>query len=107
VEPIDRDAEDSYVLPVLGRRDVRRDVRRVLAGLDSRFTLDAAARLTRFDRPALIAWSSEDRFFPGAHGERLARVLPDARLEMIEGARTFSAEDRPERLAELIGTFAR
>jgi pimeloyl-ACP methyl ester carboxylesterase len=107
VEPIDRDAEDSYVLPVLGRRDIRRDLRRVLAGLDSRYTLDAAARLTRFDLPALIAWSSEDRFFPPAHGERLARVLPDARLEMIDRARTFSPEDRPEQLAELIGTFAR
>ena len=72
-----------------------------------RYTLDAAARLTAFDRPALIAWSAEDRFFPPAHGERLARILPDARLESIEGARTFSAEDRPERLAELIAAFVR
>jgi hypothetical protein len=34
-------------------------------------------------------------------------VLPNARLEWIEGARTFSMEDRPERLAELIGSFVR
>ena len=56
---------------------------------------------------ALIAWSSEDRFFPPAHGERLAKLIPGARLEWIEGARTFSPEDRPERLAELIRDFAR
>ncbi len=106
-EPIDSDADDSYVLPVLGDRGIRRDLRRLLNGLDPGYTLDAAARLSRFDRPALIAWSAEDRFFPPAHGRRLARILPDARLESIPGARTFSAEDRPERLAELIGSFVR
>jgi pimeloyl-ACP methyl ester carboxylesterase len=104
-EPIDRRTEDSYVLPVLGDRGIRRDVRRLLSGLDARHTLDAAARLSGFDRPALIAWSAEDRFFPTAHAERLARILPDANLELIEGARTYSPEDQPDRLAELIGSF--
>jgi pimeloyl-ACP methyl ester carboxylesterase len=105
--PIDREAEDSYVLPVLTRREIRRDVRKVLGGLDPTYTLDAAAKLARWDRPALIAWSERDRFFPTEHAERLAKVIPGARLEWIEGARTFAAEDRPERLAELIGEFAR
>jgi pimeloyl-ACP methyl ester carboxylesterase len=105
--PIDREAEDSYVLPALTRREIRRDLRKLLGGLDPSYTLDAAAKLARWDRPALIAWSEQDRFFPPEHGERLAKVIPGARLEWIEGARTFSAEDRPERLAELIGAFAR
>ncbi|MEA2331144.1 MAG: hypothetical protein QOH58_1282 [Thermoleophilaceae bacterium] len=103
--PIDRDAEDSYVLPVLTRREIRRDIRRVLGGIDPSYTLDAAAKLAAWDRPTLIAWSEKDRFFPPEHGERLAKLIPGARFELIEGARTFSAEDRPERLAELIGTF--
>jgi pimeloyl-ACP methyl ester carboxylesterase len=106
-EPIEREAEDSFVLPVLTQRGVRRDVRKVMAGLDPKHTLDAAARLTAFDKPVLIAWSTDDRFFPPAHAERLAKVLPNARLEWIEGARTYSMEDRPERLAELIGSFVR
>ncbi len=105
--PIDRDAEDSYVLPVLTRREIRPDVRKLLGGLDPSYTLDAAAKLTSWRKPALIAWSAEDRFFPREHAERLAQVIPDARLEWIEGARTFSPEDRPERLAELILDFAR
>jgi pimeloyl-ACP methyl ester carboxylesterase len=104
-EPIEPDAEDSYVLPVLTRGPIRRDLRRLLARTDPRYTLDAAARLTSFDRPVLIAWSENDRFFPSEHAERLATLLPAARLEWIEGARTFSAEDRPERLAELIRGF--
>jgi pimeloyl-ACP methyl ester carboxylesterase len=104
-EPPEPEAEDSYVLPVLTRGDFRRDVRKLLAGLDPRHTLDAAAKLTGFEKPVLIAWSADDRFFPPAHAERLARLIPDARLEWIEGARTFSAEDAPERLASLIAGF--
>jgi pimeloyl-ACP methyl ester carboxylesterase len=103
--PIDRDAEDSYVLPVLTRGGIRRDLRKVLGGLDPTYTLDAAAKLASWDRPALIAWSSKDRFFPPEHAERLAKVIPGARLEWIEGARTFSAEDEPERLAAAIASF--
>ena len=40
-------------------------------------------------------------------GERLAADIPGARLEWIENARTFSMEDQPERLAELIAGFVR
>jgi pimeloyl-ACP methyl ester carboxylesterase len=105
--PIDRDAEDSYVLPVLTRGGIRRDVRKLLRGLDPSYTLDAAAKLASWDRPALIAWSEKDRFFPTEHAERLAKVIPNARLEWIAGARTFAMEDEPERVAELIGSFMR
>lgn len=104
--PIDSDAEDSYVLPVLTRHAVRRDVRGLLRGLDPKHTLDAATKLTGWRKPALIAWSAEDRFFPREHAERLAKVIPEARLEWIDDARTFSPEDNPERLAELIRDFA-
>ena len=104
--PIDRDAEDSYVLPVLSRREIRRDTRRFLNGFDRSELLDAAAKLAGWDRPALIAWSADDKVFPPAHAERLAQIIRGARLEWVEGARTFSPEDRPERLAELIGAFA-
>ena len=105
--PIDRDAEDSYVLPVLTRGGIRRDVRKLLGGLDPAYTLDAAAKLASWDRPALIAWSEKDRFCPTEHAERLAKVIPNARLEWIEGARTFSMEDEPERVAAVIGSFMR
>jgi pimeloyl-ACP methyl ester carboxylesterase len=105
--PIDRDAEDSYVLPVLTRGGIRRDVRKLLGGLDPTYTLDAAAKLASWDRPALIAWSEKDRFFPAEHAERLAKVIPNARLEWIAGARTFAMEDEPERVAAVIGSFMR
>jgi len=106
-KPIDPEADDSYVLPVLTRGPIRRDLRRVLAGIDPRYTIDAALKLTKWDRPTLIAWSANDRFFPPTHGERLAKLIPGARFELIDNARTFSAEDQPERLAALIAAFAR
>jgi pimeloyl-ACP methyl ester carboxylesterase len=101
------EVDDSYVLPVLTRRLNRRDVRKVLSGFDSVHTLDAATKLAGWDRPALIAWSRNDRFFPTEHAERLAKLIPGARLEWIENARTFSPEDQPEQLAQAIGDFAR
>jgi pimeloyl-ACP methyl ester carboxylesterase len=104
-EPIEPEADDSYVLPVLTSGEIRRDVRRLLNGFERAELLDAAAKLTSWDKPALIAWSRNDRFFPAAHAERLAKLIPDARLEWIEGARTFSPEDRPDRLAEVIRAF--
>lgn len=105
--PLDDDALDSYVLPALRSRAVRDDVRRLLRGISPKVTLKAAERLREFDRPALIAWSADDRFFPLGDATRLAETIPGARLEWIEGAGTFSAEDRPERLAELIAGFVR
>ena len=88
--------------PLLTRGPIRRDLRRVLAGIDRKYTIDAALKLTKWDRPTLIAWSANDRFFAPAHGERLAKLIPGARFELIDNARTFSPEDQPERLAGLI-----
>lgn len=106
-EPIPDAPSDSYVLPSLESAEVRADLRRVCAGVDARHTLEAAERLRDFDRPALIAWSADDKFFARANGERLAATIPGAHFELVAGARTFSPEDRPQRLAELIGSFAR
>lgn len=103
--PIERAAEDSYVLPVLEERGIRRDVVRLLKGLDTRYTIEAARLLRSFERPLLLAWSKEDHFFPPEHAERLAALVPDGRVEWIEDSLTFSAEDQPERLAGLIRSF--
>ena len=83
-------------------RRIRADLRAVLHGISSEHTLAAAERLRTFDRPALIAWGTRDRFFPLRDAERLARTLPCARQETIDNARTYVQIDQPERLAELL-----
>ena len=104
--PIPADVLEGWVRPALGSRGVRRDVTYFTRHIDKRLTLDAAAKLTAFDRPVLFAWSSEDRFFKIAFAERLAKVFPDARVEPIPDAATFLPEDRPDVLARLIDEFA-
>jgi pimeloyl-ACP methyl ester carboxylesterase len=103
--PIAGDLLDEWSGRFFANRGVRRDVIGLLGSISSRYTLDAAAALSAFDRPTLIAWAPEDRFFPLDHAERLARIIPDARLETIEDSRTFVALDQPQRTAQLIGDF--
>jgi pimeloyl-ACP methyl ester carboxylesterase len=96
----------KWLEPALTNRRVRNDLRRFTASLDRDTTVRAAARLPRFTKPAMIAWSADDVFFPREDGERLAEALPNSQLEVIENARTFSMIDQPDRLAGLIGEFA-
>ena len=96
----------GWVKPVFAQPGVMDDLRRVTVALDKRYTLEAAERLTAFERPVLLAWALDDSLFPLADAQRLAALLPDARLETIEGSRAFSMLDQPDRLAELIGAFA-
>jgi pimeloyl-ACP methyl ester carboxylesterase len=104
---IDRAAEDTYVYPAITNAAIRRDARAFIRASDTSQTNAAADRLGGFDRPALIAWSADDRVFPQADGRRLAADLPNARFELVEDARTFSMEDNPDRLSELIAGFVR
>jgi pimeloyl-ACP methyl ester carboxylesterase len=95
----------EWITPAVTDARVRDDLRRFTASLRRETTVAAAARLPEFAKPALIAWSADDAFFPVEDGRRLAATLPDARLEVIERARTFSMIDRPDILAELIVEF--
>jgi pimeloyl-ACP methyl ester carboxylesterase len=99
------DVSASYVEPL--RRDpaVRRDLAKVLKGVNKRYTLEAAEKLPGFDRPTLIAWASEERVFPEKDARKLADLLPDARLEFVDDCWTYIPEDQPEKLAKLIREF--
>jgi pimeloyl-ACP methyl ester carboxylesterase len=105
--PFEREIVESYVAPSASNRTVRRDGIKALRGLAPQHTLRAADKLPAFDKPALVAWNPEDRFFPFEHAQRLVEILPDARLESIDDSYTFVPEDQPERLAEAVGRFMR
>jgi pimeloyl-ACP methyl ester carboxylesterase len=106
---IKRDPDDElladWIRPFLADRGIRRDTVKVLKGISPRHTEEAAEKLRSFDRPTLLAWAREDRFFKPRFAERLAETIPGARLEWIEDSYTFVSEDQPERLAELITAF--
>lgn len=104
-ENIDSDVLDAWVRPFLSDGGIRRDAISFLRSISNRYTLEAAEKLRSFDRPTLIAWAPEDRFFKLRYAERLAAEIPNARLVRIEDSRTFVSEDQPERLAEEIAAF--
>ncbi len=105
--PLEREASDSYVRPSISSGAIRRDTAKFLKGTSSEYTLAAGRKFAQFDRPVLVAWAADDKFFHLDLGKRLADAFPNARLEVIEDSRTFLPEDQPERLAALIGAFAR
>jgi pimeloyl-ACP methyl ester carboxylesterase len=100
------DLTEIWVRPALSDRAVAEDLRQLTLSLRTEVTTGVAARLPEFDKPALIAWSADDTFFDVADGERLAATMPNAHLEVIDGARTFSMVDRPDRLADLLSGIA-
>jgi pimeloyl-ACP methyl ester carboxylesterase len=105
VRPIQHKAMVSYTRPLRTNPAVRRDFAALVRAISRRYTVEAAQRLPTFDKPALVVWSLDDRLFPLAHGHRLANLLPQGRLEVVEDSGAFIPEDQPERLATLIGKF--
>ncbi|MBF6173014.1 alpha/beta fold hydrolase [Nocardia blacklockiae] len=105
--PVPPEIADSYLLPSRQSAAIRADLLRFVRGVHKRYTLAAAERFPSLDLPVLLAWAPEDKAFKLAFAERLARDLPDATLRLIEDSYTFSAEDRPELLTELIVEFTR
>jgi pimeloyl-ACP methyl ester carboxylesterase len=90
-----------------GNREIRRDVERFVRAVDNKDTLAAAERLRDFDRPVLLAWATEDKYFKVKLAKRLMERLSQGRLELIDDSYTFVPLDQPERLAALIREFVR
>jgi pimeloyl-ACP methyl ester carboxylesterase len=105
--PLAREVSDAFLAPVLRDRRIRREVAAVLRGISPRHTEEAARHFGEFDKPVLLAWAPEDRFFKLRYAERLAEAFPNARLELIEDSYTYVPVDQPQRTAELIAAFAR
>jgi pimeloyl-ACP methyl ester carboxylesterase len=98
---------DAWLAPALSDASIRGEIAAVLKGISSRYTLQAAERFGEFDKPVLIAWAPEDRFFKLRDAERMVAAFPNARLELIDDSYTFVSIDQPELTAGLIADFAR
>jgi pimeloyl-ACP methyl ester carboxylesterase len=94
----------SWMAPSLHDPGVKRDARKVTAGMNKRYTLEAAEKLRGTELPILLTWAPGDRFFPMKYAQRLASET-GARIVEIPDARTFVPLDQPGRLAEEIASF--
>lgn len=94
----------SYTAPLRKFPGVRQDFAALVRTISTSFTHEAAHGLRHFDQPTLLAWARQN-FLSLAHAERLAGLLPDAELAVIENSGPFVGEDAPHELARLIAEF--
>ncbi|MGH3387407.1 MAG: alpha/beta fold hydrolase [Actinomadura sp.] len=64
-----------------------------------------ARRLRRITAPTLVAWPSDDRVIPIAHGHRYAELIPNAEFTVVEDCGHAMYFERPARFAEITGDF--
>ena len=62
-------------------------------------------RLAALDVPTLLLFGSEDPFARVASAHRLAREIPHARTEILEGVGHFMFDEVPERAAAIVVDF--
>lgn len=66
---------------------------------------DALDRLGSIRAPTLVVSGDDDRIIPGANSEVLAQRIPDASLEVIDGAGHLFFLERPERTVAVLEDF--
>ena len=59
-------------------------------------------RLPGLSIPALILCGEHDHAVPPAEGERIARLVPDGRFVLVEGARHLPNVEKPEAFNRLL-----
>jgi pimeloyl-ACP methyl ester carboxylesterase len=63
---------------------------------------DVSGRLAAIRAPTLVVHGTADRLLESVNGELLARLIPGARLELLEGAGHMFFWEQPERSAQLV-----
>jgi pimeloyl-ACP methyl ester carboxylesterase len=95
----------SWMRPAVSDSGIMRDLKQVTAGMNKRYTLEAAEKLRGSELPILLAWAPGDKYFPISYAERLAAEVGNARIVPIPDSKTFVPLDQPQRLAEEIAAF--
>jgi pimeloyl-ACP methyl ester carboxylesterase len=99
----DRLFEAETPTPTLERWDLNREMTFRIAWKPYMYNPSLPHLLGAVTAPTLVVWGREDRVVPLECGERYVKALPDARLEVIDGAGHFVEMEQPEALARLIG----
>lgn len=104
--PVEEKIFNTYALPAIEDDRILHDIAKAMRSASATHVRKAGEILTaRFVGPVLFAWAADDPVFPLAHARAYAEKFADARVELIEDAFSFTAEDQPERLAQLIADF--
>jgi pimeloyl-ACP methyl ester carboxylesterase len=66
-----------------------------------------SARVHRATPPTLVLWGDQDAVASRSYAESFTAALPDARLQVIQGAGHYAFHDQPAAVADAVITFAR
>lgn len=83
----------------------RDDLVRFLRDVDSTPTRAVAARFHAVDCPVLVLWSRDDKVFPHEHGQRIAALIPGARIQTCDDAYAYLPIDQPDWFARHVARF--
>jgi 3-oxoadipate enol-lactonase len=78
----------------------------LMAQLSAIMGHDTSERLKEIAAPTLVIHGTEDRLLVAANGELLAKLIPGARLELLEGSGHMFFWEQPERSAQLVREHA-
>ena len=74
----------------------------ILAQVQANLGHDTNARLAQIRAPTLVVHGTADQMLAAANGELIASLIPDARLELLDGVGHLFFWEQPERSARLI-----
>jgi 3-oxoadipate enol-lactonase len=78
----------------------------LMAQLSAIMGHDTSRRLPEVEAPTLVLHGTEDRLMHVSNGELIARLIPNARLELLEGSGHMFFWEQPERSAHLVREHA-
>lgn len=94
---------DIYLKPFVQSLQRTRDLERFLVAFDNQHTVRIETQLRRLQAPTLIAWATDDIYFPVKWAYWLAEVIPGAEKPVeLAGARIFFPEERAEMFNRLL-----
>jgi pimeloyl-ACP methyl ester carboxylesterase len=99
---LDGEFDEFFLRPLYTRPEHLAAAVRLLQSFDQKH-IDALGDLhAKIGVPVQLVWGRDDPFFPLPWAEEMVGSFPDARLTVIENARLFSHEERPEEVAEAL-----
>jgi pimeloyl-ACP methyl ester carboxylesterase len=98
----DEDIE-TYLRPLVRSEQRTRDVQRFVEAFDNEHTRRIEPQLRELRAPTLIAWATDDVYFPVKWAHRLAETIPGAKPPVeVEGARLFFPEECADEFNRLL-----
>jgi len=104
----ERFASDEEQFAEFRRRalEVPANVPTIMAQMQAIMPHDTSARLNEISVPTLVIHGTEDQMLSSRNGEAIARAIPGARLELLDGVGHLFFWEEPERSAMLVREHA-